>query len=137
MTDILVHRGALREADGFPVLEKVRWAAVPAGHADAVKLPDVLGLAPNSWWQFGSGSDVLSELPIVPQVIDSFGNVIEWGGLAPGPVDVYNLPLLPGFVLVAEQAWRDGYEEYRLAVDPIGMPPLPVGGQPVLYLPPA
>ncbi|MER6557861.1 hypothetical protein ABT300_08850 [Streptomyces sp. NPDC001027] len=135
MTEIVVYRGALRDSDGFPVLEQVQWSEVPQDHPDAVQLPAELGLAAESRWKFMSASDLLVDLPVTPQTRDRFGRVVEWGGIPAGPIDVYALPVRDGFTLVTEDAWAAGYEAYRQAVDPVGMPPLPEGGQPVLYLP--
>jgi hypothetical protein len=135
VTDIVVYRGALRDSDGMPVLESVQWREVPQDDPDGVLLPAELGLAADSRWKFMGGADLLVDLPVRPATRDRFGRIIDPGGLPDGPIDVYALPVRAGFTLFPEDEWRAGYETYRQAVDPVGMPPLPVDGEPVLYLP--
>jgi hypothetical protein len=134
---ITVYRGALRDGDGFPVLERARWVPAAPDSPDAVALPASLGVAPDSRWKFHGVSDSLAALPVLVQQADMFGTVTDFGGL-PSRVDLYGLGLLPGLRPVSLQDWLVGYEDYRQRTDPVGMPAMGQQGSalPALYVQP-
>lgn len=133
---ITVYRGALRDSDGYPVLERAYWTQVVSSHPDGVELPASLGLDRDVRWKFHSGSDLLSVLPVRPQQTDVFGTITDFGGLD-SRVDLYNLPVMQGMRIVSFDTWLLGYEEYRQVTDPVGIPAMGQPGStsvPVLYV---
>lgn len=127
---ITIYRGATGPS-GEPILEQTKWVLVDEDHPDAVELPASLTIS--GWWALTVGVNVLTQIPITPDVTDIFGNVTTPGG-AVKPINPFAHDPHAGYTLLSQAEFLLAYADWQ-ATDPL-LPPLNLSGEEVLFVDP-